>query len=1115
MRPHWLVLALSPLVLAGCFPALDYKGGAVDTGAVSGDGLDGLDGAADGDGDGADDGDDQGDGAADGGDGSADCLFYADADLDGFGAGEATEAPCDAPPTGLVSNADDCDDARAESYPGAGERCDALDNDCDGVVDNDIIDVWYTDLDGDRYGDPAARQDTCLPTGPVAEDGTDCDDATAAVNPGAPEVCDGIDNDCDALPDDLDDSLDLSTAPEWWEDVDADGYGTPVGRIVEACVQPEGFADNATDCDDRDAAVHPDAGEDCAAGDRDCDGLEGEADPDLDAATLGTYFLDGDADGFGGGVTTLACGVGPGVSDNEADCNDGDRAISPLAAEVCDELDNDCDGLVDDDDDSVDLSTGAPYYTDADADSYGSAEAGAACAAPAGAAAVPGDCDDGDAATNPGAAEVCGGGDEDCDGLADDGDPSLDLSSAASFWSDRDGDSYGDPAAALLACLAPTGAVANDDDCDDARAAINPGATEVCNSQDDDCDALIDDADTSVDRTTGSVWYTDADRDSFGGASSTRACSAPAGTVATTGDCDDSLASVNPTAREVCNGRDDDCDSLLDASDPSVDLTSLATYYRDADGDGYGTTSPTTAACSVPTGYSAVSTDCDDSRVGVNPAATEVCNAADDDCDALIDDSDPSLDRSTTSVFFADADSDGLGDPAGATASACAAPAGFADNDLDCDDSGFSDLDTDELQDCDDEDDDGDGLRDVWDAAARDPLIARGPTAGLGLDGAASITSSGTITVTRTRLAADAAAGATSLQLSSAAGLLVGDELLVFNQQGSGAGTRQFVFVAGISGAVVTIEPPLSASFRAADMVLVQLVPHYTALTISGAQTVPAFGSTPGGVYVARATGNIVVSGSLTANGAGFRGGAGVTSNSNNPFLGEGHTGAGARAAFSSVLPLPANGSGGGAAPAFEDTAVGGGGGGHGAAGSDGVSFATGTVSIVSGGTSVGSAALGTWFLGGGGGGGQPDDDDDGDPSNNVTGNGGNGGGLIALYSGGTLTVSGTLGARGSAGGNASWSGWTPIAWWRTGELGGGGGGAGGQVLLVAPTVTVSAGAVTATGGAGGTGLSDTVSFPYTVSSGGAGATGRVRVESTAAFSGSTSPAAATGAFVP
>ncbi len=127
---------------------------------------------------------------------SEDCatlLWYRDGDGDGYG---SEKVPCDEATAADVENDDDCDDADATIHPGAEERCnDGVDDNCDGFADPPAQ-PWYTDADGDGFGDPATAVETCFAEGRVAVAG-DCDDTDARVNPDAVEVCDGVDDDCD------------------------------------------------------------------------------------------------------------------------------------------------------------------------------------------------------------------------------------------------------------------------------------------------------------------------------------------------------------------------------------------------------------------------------------------------------------------------------------------------------------------------------------------------------------------------------------------------------------------------------------------------------------------------------------------------------------------------------------------------------------------------------------------------------------------------------------------------------------------------------------------------------------------------------------------------------
>lgn len=635
------------------------------------------------------------------------------ANLDGDALGDVCDPDQDG--DGVTAAGGDCADRDKSRFPGATEVCDGVDQDCDGVVDDGAAGskVWYADADGDKAGNSAVSTTACTaPTGYVPGGG-DCNDADATAYPGASEVCDGVDDDCDNVVDDS--PIDGTT---WYTDADQDGYG---GVSIVACSQPAGSIAGGGDCDDADAKVHPGVTEVCDGVDQDCDGLVDDG-----ATDIRTWYADLDGDGYGDPATGVsACTPPPGHVDRAGDCYDGDRLINPGVEERCDGIDADCDGTVDDN--AADAPT---WYVDGDKDGLGDdGSTVASCMQPPGTAAVGGDCDDADA--------TVGGGE--------------------AWFADADLDGFGDAGDVVIACDAPAGFVGDATDCEDADRAVNPAAEERCSTAglDDDCDGQVDEAD-AVDV---SDWYTDADRDGFGtDGSAVAQCAPPTGASARGGDCvdadaeiypgapeacddpvdrncdgavgdvdgdgdgvvacedcDDGDASAFPGGAEVCDGVDNDCDGAWDGPGAA----GATAWYADADGDQHGDPTVSAVECAAPYGYVGAADDCDDGddryhpgadeacddpdfncdgstglidldgdgfaaceecddgEAGVNPDAVEVCNGVDDDCVGGVDES--------GEVWFVDADGDGFGDPSTA-GDTCPPPEGAVGVAGDCDD---------------------------------------------------------------------------------------------------------------------------------------------------------------------------------------------------------------------------------------------------------------------------------------------------------------------------------------------------------------------------------------------------------------------------------------------
>ncbi|MBI5550264.1 MAG: putative metal-binding motif-containing protein [Desulfobacterales bacterium] len=562
--------------------------------------------------------------------------FYRDSDGDTYGSAAAAVQACVAP-AGYVADHSDCDDAVATVHPNATEICNNIDEDCDGQTDEGVLLTFYQDGDRDTFGNAAMSTQACAAPNGYVTSSNDCDDTRAAVHPEATETCNGLDDNCNA-------QTDEGVLLTFYRDADNDAYGN-AAATTQACTPPAGYVTSSNDCNDTVASIHPGASEICNTFDDNCNGS-------VDEGVLLTFYRDADNDTYGNAAATVqACAAPAGYATSSSDCNDTLAAVHPGASETCNEVDDNCNGMSDE-----------PYltfYQDADSDSHGLISATTrACAAPGGYVSSNDDCNDTLASVYPGANETCNGIDENCNGAVDEG-------VLITFYRDADNDTYGNATATTQACTVPAGYVATSSDCNDTVASIHPGASETCNTADDNCNG-------SVDEGVLVTFYQDADSDSYGNATATtQACTVPAGYVATSNDCNDTVASIHPGASETCNAADDNCNG-------SVDEGVLLTFYRDADRDTYGNAGITTQACAVPSGYTTNSTDCNDGLASVHPGAAEICNTLDEDCDGTVD-------EGVLLTFYADQDSDGHGNSA-SVRQACSAPANYVASADDCND---------------------------------------------------------------------------------------------------------------------------------------------------------------------------------------------------------------------------------------------------------------------------------------------------------------------------------------------------------------------------------------------------------------------------------------------
>ncbi|MFM7199483.1 MAG: putative metal-binding motif-containing protein [Myxococcota bacterium] len=377
---------------------------------------------------------------------------------------------------------EDCDDDNPEIHPDQSELCNTLDDNCDGTTDEGLpTATYYQDNDDDNFGSSVTLT-ACggEPPAGYASRAGDCNDKNADINPNAEDFCDGKDQNCN---DEVDEDADSIT---YYEDRDKDKFGDPA-QPQEACdpaeADNEGWVENNRDCDDDDDQIYPGAPETCNGIDEDCDGLPDAQDPN--ATPKQTLYPDADGDDYGDkDASPIQACPQEGYVAVSGDCDDQDDTVYPFAPELCDDLDNDCNGKVDEGLNKI------TYYLDADDDGYGLTTSTADdCAAPDGYSAFPGDCDDTRITVNPDAPELCDGLDNDCDKEVDEG------LSPLKYYPDADGDGYGDRAFASAPtefCGPVEGYSPNAQDCNDGAADINPAANERFNIKDDNCDGLID-----------------------------------------------------------------------------------------------------------------------------------------------------------------------------------------------------------------------------------------------------------------------------------------------------------------------------------------------------------------------------------------------------------------------------------------------------------------------------------------------------------------------------------------------------------------------------------------------------------------------------------------------
>ena len=509
-----------------------------------------------------------------------------DQDGDGFGSGNATYQ-CSAPDESYVLFEGDCDDNNPDIHPEVIEICDGIDNNCNNLYDEDdptisytSENMYYSDSDNDGFGNPSAQTHHCQVQEGETDIAGDCDDDDPFTYPGA--------------------------APQdsvfgCMTDQDGDGFGSdsPTGSVLVG-----------TDCDDFHSTSFPNASEICDYTDNDCDGSIDEG--------SSFFYPDTDNDGYGD-VSTYSCSMDDGFITNSGDCDDTDDSISPIAEEICDTIDNNCNALVDE-------GVKVEFYNDGDGDGFGDPLSTAlACygSPPTGYVYNNVDCDDGRNDISPLNDELCDGIDNDCDGTIDESD----ALNVTQWYIDNDLDTYGTNAAIVTACNAPSGYTDNAQDCDDTMYSTNPGASEIIgNENDDDCDGI-------------EYCYDDLDNDGFSegisySPSQDLDCQdASEASMNNLGDCNDLNSMINPSATEIVGDN-------LDSNCNGEELC-----FVDTDGDAFRTIDTSLIINSIDTdcldsGESSLTspaTDCDDLNSTIYPGAIElVGNTVDEDCDGTV-----------------------------------------------------------------------------------------------------------------------------------------------------------------------------------------------------------------------------------------------------------------------------------------------------------------------------------------------------------------------------------------------------------------------------------------------------------------------------------------------